>query len=162
MKTCQHSLKNVSDEEKDLYLKGLVLLANSDGKIDKIEKNFILMLKNITGANDVVTFEINQEVDLVFMENFFNYLRSSDLKYFFITDCLCLMNCDGEIHNNEIHLLQTYMQLINIEDNVCKKTIKSAHLFEPSRYDELIEYIKNNDLPLPTEMFEDYRAFFLS
>ena len=156
-----HPMENYADSDKEIYLQGLVACAVSDNDYDEKEKKFIKLLSNIFNTPIKQEWTESQDVDIKMLETLFNFLRQSESKYQFIVDALFLINIDGNIHKNELHLFKTYLQLLNVPRNISEIIFKNINNFNCENIKNISQGFKSiPDLNNTFEILSNYAERF--
>jgi len=110
------------EESKLLHLKNLIIIALADGKLDPLEKEFIIEKASMLGINE-------DELDLLFAEavEFKNKLFQIEVsKEEQLADAVLMAVLDGYIHENEQKILLELAEVLGFSrkyvDDIVQKS----------------------------------------
>ena len=114
----KHPARELDLEQKIHYLNGLALVMNVDENIDEKEKEYLKILLNsfnlpVEQLDELIAFSQNPD-DEAIQEMLKVLGEASDIKYVFLLDCLMLAHYDGELHENEKKLIESYFELFKL------------------------------------------------
>ena len=157
-----HPAKELSLEERLLYLNGLSLVMNSDAEIDEDEKEYIrILIKSFeldeSCLNDMVAFAQSPDKDTI--QAFFRTFRRKPLAQLFLFDAYMMGMRDGSFHDREIAVIDKIAEQLEILkgtkrdvfDLFCHIKNKdwqesslffSSHLLNPEHFKHLLDYFE--------------------
>jgi tellurite resistance protein len=113
-----------------LHLKNLIIIALADGKLDPMEKEFIIEKASILGIDE-------KDLDLLFAEalEFKNKLFQIEIsKEEQLADAVLMAVLDGYIHENEQKILQELAEILGFTKSYVDEIIqKSFDLWKRSK-----------------------------
>ena len=155
-----HPAKNLSLEERLLYLNGLALVMNADGQIHVEEKEYIrILIKSMdmdqSCLNDMVAFAQAPDKDTI--QAFFKAFRRKPLTQLFLFDAYMIAMRDGVLNEKEtiaIDKLAGYLEILkgtkqDVFDLFCYIRNKDwqesglyfdSHLLNPEYFRHLLDY----------------------
>ena len=92
--------RSKSEREKLSHIKGLIALALADGKIEDNELAAIVAVCTREGVDEKEFRKLLNDPDSVK----FVVPKDEEKKMLYLKDMICMMMCDGEIHENEFVL----------------------------------------------------------
>ena len=155
-----HPVKELSLEDRLLYLNGLALVMNADGQISDSEKEYLtILIKSFdldqSLLNDLVAFAQSPDKDTALA--FFRAFRRNPLAQLFLFDAYMMAMRDEDLHEKEravIDKIAEQLEMIkgtqrDIFDLFCHIKHKdweesslyfSSHLLNPEHFKHLLEY----------------------
>ena len=155
-----HAAKELSLEERLLYLQGLSLVMNADSDIDDEEKEYIrILIKSFemdeSTLEGFVSFAENPDKDTV--QAFFKTFRRRPIAQLFLFDALMMTRRDGEVHDKEmpvVNKIADQLEILkgtqaDIYDLFChiknrdwqeSSLYFSSHLLNPNHFKHLLDY----------------------
>lgn len=155
-----HPVKELSLEDRLLYLNGLALVMNADGQITDSEKEYLtILIKSFdldqSLVNDLVAFAQSPDKDTALA--FFRAFRRNPLAQLFLFDAYMMAMRDEDIHEKEqavIDKIAEQLEVLNgtrrdVFDLFCHIKHKdweesslyfSSHLLNPEYFKHLLEY----------------------
>ena len=117
----KHPLRELDEQVKSDYVKGLVFVATEDGNFHEEEKSYIVsLLKNI-GLDEVLleeytTFASNCEEEelLSFMDRIKEF--DKDIKLNFLIEVIVLAFKDGEFDESEQSMFDDYLEMLELTE----------------------------------------------
>jgi DnaJ-domain-containing protein 1 len=110
------------ENRKLLHLKNLIIIALADGKLDPLEKEFIIEKGSILGIDE-------KELDLLFAEalEFKNKLFQIEMsKEEQMADAVLMAVLDGYIHENEQKILMELAEVLGFTKEYVDQIIKKS------------------------------------
>ena len=110
------------EESKLLHLKNLIIIALADGKLDPLEKEFIIEKASILGIDE-------KELDALFSEalEFKNKLFEIEIsKEEQLADAVLMAVLDGYIHENEQKILIELAEVLGFSKEYVDDIIKKS------------------------------------
>ena len=112
------------DETKLLHLKNLVIIALADGKLDPLEKEFIIEKASMLGIEE-------KELDILFTEalEFKNKLFQTEInREEQLADAVLMAVLDGYVHDNEQIILRELADVLGFSkeyvDDIIQKSFE--------------------------------------
>ncbi len=155
-----HPAKDLSLEERILYLQGLSLVMNADSNIHNDEKEYLrILIKSFdideSMLESVIDFAQNPDKDTI--QAFFRSFRRRPIAQLFLFDALMMAYRDGELADKEkavVDAIATQLEVLkgtyqDIFDLFCHITNKnwqesalyfSSHLLNPEHFKHLLDY----------------------
>ncbi len=117
-----HPARRLDVVDKVNYLNGLAVLMNIDDSIAPDEKEYLATLIQTFALpedklNEFVEFASNPILEMV-KYTLKETLRSREIMFAFMIDCLILSYKDGVIHENEKKLMDFYFKTFEIGDSI--------------------------------------------
>jgi len=110
------------EDNKLLHLKNLIIIALADGKLDPLEKEFIIEKASMLGIEE-------KELDLLFAEalEFKNKLFQIEIsKEEQLADAVLMAVLDGYIHENEQKILQELAAVLGFSKEYVDEIVKKS------------------------------------
>lgn len=107
-------LNMMSDEDKLIFVKTLVRLADADGNIDEGEKEFITKLFKVFGLSETLADEIKATTDEEVIKLTAN-ISSRQVAMELIKEMCMLANSDGDLSDREIVFIGKVGLAMNLE-----------------------------------------------
>lgn len=157
-----HPAKELEYVQKQQYLNGIALISNADDKISDSVKEYLSILLISFGhpkekINDLIAFAQNPD-KAVWLE-IIEYLKTTEIKYTFMLDCLFLANKDKKYSENEKELIDYYFEVLKF--NYVEKT-QILEIFNAlNKYDPKAIYkILHMNLVIPKNSYWFLFEFF--
>lgn len=140
-----HPVKEYPVNFKKLYLNGIALIVGSDKHVSQDElyflsciiKSFDLDEKSIDSYT-----KIAHQFDITIFEELFKALRADKkICLTFLIDCMFVTNADGGVHKNEVALINTYFDLLFLDDDLKVALASNIFKFNGEYNDEIIEVL---------------------
>ena len=117
----------ISQLDRSLYLKGLVLLIRKDRKIDAEERNMAVRIGKILGFEKKFCENVIEELmDNKYILDLPPRFSAPDVAKCFIKDGLKLSFVDGQSHENELIWLKSVAEINGLEDKWYDDSVKAA------------------------------------
>ena len=108
-------IKELTDEEKTVFLSVICKLIKADGRVDEQELDFLKLIASRYGVNDSFVVEIIKEQNINHIElakKIHNRQHALEL----IKELCVLANIDGDLHDNELDIIIDVAKATKIED----------------------------------------------
>ena len=127
IKINDHPMQTAPFEDKDLYVKGIVLVMGADHYINDDEIQFLkVLIRSINLPKDCLKeyrkFAKHAEPD--FLDLLKKLLKDDEIESFFISDCLSMAYSDVEYHMREIKVFDFLKKILNLNSSKQKKLQK--------------------------------------
>ncbi|HAS6345186.1 TPA: hypothetical protein I7243_17925 [Vibrio vulnificus] len=174
-----HAAKNLTLEERLLYLQGLALVMNADGDIRPEEKEYIRILIKSFEMDEAILdsfVEFAQRPDKDTVQAFFRTFRRRSIAQLFLFDALMMIHRDDNVDEKEklvvdkiaeqLEVLKgTYQDIFDLFCHIINKDWEesalyfSSHLLNPEHFKHLLDYyeIDFNELLAKTKSFRNKR-----
>ncbi|HDY8101740.1 TPA: TerB family tellurite resistance protein [Vibrio vulnificus] len=174
-----HAAKNLTLEERLLYLQGLALVMNADGDIRPEEKEYIRILIKSFEMDEAILdsfVEFAQRPDKDTVQAFFRTFRRRSIAQLFLFDALMMIHRDDNVDEKEklvvdkiaeqLEVLKgTYQDIFDLFCHIINKDWEesalyfSSHLLNPEHFKHLLDYyeIDFDELLAKTKSFRNKR-----
>ncbi|EJL6568333.1 TerB family tellurite resistance protein, partial [Vibrio navarrensis] len=173
-----HAAKDLTLEERLLYLQGLALVMNADGEIHAEEKEYIrILIKSFEMDESILEsfVEFAQRPDKDTVQAFFRTFRRRPIAQLFLFDALMMTRRDDSVDDREkavvdkiaeqLEVLKgTYQDIYDLFCHIKNKDWKesalyfSSHLLNPEHFNHLLDYFEvdlNEILETTSELRKD-------
>lgn len=173
-----HAAKDLTLEERLLYLQGLALVMNADGEIHPEEKEYIrILIKSFEMDESILDsfVEFAQRPDKDTVQAFFRTFRRRPIAQLFLFDALMMTRRDDSVDEREkavvdkiaeqLEVLKgTYQDIYDLFCHIKNKDWKesalyfSSHLLNPEHFNHLLDYFEvdlNDILETTIELRKD-------
>ncbi|ELY5143825.1 TerB family tellurite resistance protein [Vibrio vulnificus] len=173
-----HAAKDLTLEERLLYLQGLALVMNADGEIHAEEKEYIrILIKSFEMDESILEsfVEFAQRPDKDTVQAFFRTFRRRPIAQLFLFDALMMTRRDDSVDDREkavvdkiaeqLEVLKgTYQDIYDLFCHIKNKDWEesalyfSSHLLNPEHFNHLLDYFEvdlNEILETTSELRKD-------
>ncbi|MFY3327269.1 TerB family tellurite resistance protein [Vibrio fluvialis] len=173
-----HAAKDLTLEERLLYLQGLALVMNADGEIHPEEKEYIrILIKSFEMDESILEsfVEFAQRPDKDTVQAFFRTFRRRPIAQLFLFDALMMTRRDDSVNEREkavvdkiaeqLEVLKgTYQDIYDLFCHIKNKDWEesalyfSSHLLNPEHFNHLLDYFEvdlNEILETTSELRKD-------
>lgn len=173
-----HAAKDLTLEERLLYLQGLALVMNADGEIHAEEKEYIrILIKSFEMDESILEsfVEFAQRPDKDTVQAFFRTFRRRPIAQLFLFDALMMTRRDDSVDDREkavvdkiaeqLEVLEgTYQDIYDLFCHIKNKDWEesalyfSSHLLNPDHFNHLLDYFEvdlNEILETTSELRKD-------
>lgn len=110
-------IKEMSTNEKTLFLQSFLYLIRADGKVDNAEKELISGIIKFYQIPPEIFKKIDQTPKLdIMLKQIQETVPNRKHALFLIKELLTMANIDDDISDNEIYFIQTVAQTLNVEE----------------------------------------------
>ncbi|EPO5781255.1 TerB family tellurite resistance protein [Vibrio harveyi] len=174
-----HAAKDLTLEERLLYLQGLALVMNADGEIHPEEKEYIRILSKSFEMDESILesfVEFAQRPDKDTVQAFFRTFRRRPIAQLFLFDALMMTRRDDSVDEREkavvdkiaeqLEVLKgTYQDIYDLFCHIKNKDWEesalyfSSHLLNPEHFKHLLDYfeVDFDNLMLSSEKLQEKR-----
>lgn len=169
-----HAAKELTLEERLLYLQGLALVMNADGEIHPEEKEYIrILIKSFDMDESILEsfVEFAEQPDKDTIQAFFRAFRRRPIAQLFLFDALMMTRRDDKIDEREkavvdkiaeqLEVLKgTYQDIYDLFCHIKNKDWDesalyfSSHLLNPEHFKHLLDYFEVDIDTLTTEFLD--------
>lgn len=155
-----HPARELSLEERLLYLNGLAIVMNADGNIDEEEKEYIrILIKSFEmDEGTLASFvEFAQAPDKDTIQAFFRTFRRKPIAQLFLFDALMMTRRDGKVEDKEVAVVNkiadqleilkgTQQDIFDLFCHIKNRNWQesalyfSSHLLNPEHFKHLLDY----------------------
>ncbi|EGR1976318.1 TerB family tellurite resistance protein, partial [Vibrio parahaemolyticus] len=159
-----HAAKELSLEERLLYLQGLALIMNADGEMHEDEKNYLLILvKSLELDESIIDscIEFANQPDKNIVQSILKYFKRKPIAQLFLFDAFMISVRDGDISVSEKNVIDelasqfevpkgTYRDIFDFFCHVKNKNWQDSalyfntYLLSPKFFSHILKYYEVN------------------